>query len=456
VTETHAVVIGAGIAGLFAARVLSETHDRVTVLDRDALPPSDAPRAGAPQGRHVHAVLMKGTLVIRELFPGLVEDLVAEGVPMGDILTQARPFFGTYRMAQTPSGLASLCVSRPHLEYRIRARLADLPNVAIVAGRTAVGLTFSPDDETVTGVRTAGDAQQGEDVLTADLVVDASGRNSRTPRWLAERRFPVPPEERVHVDVAYSSCAFAMPAEVIGRDLGILVVATPANPRGGAIIDMGNDQWLVSLSGYGGAHPPVTPKGFLEFARRLPVPDIYRALLQSTPTENPVRFRIPDVTRRRYDKLTRFPKRFVVLGDAVSTFNPVYGQGMSVAALEALILRRCLQHHGDKGLARLRREITKAGSVAWTMSVNSDLRMPDVAGRRTATVRWGNAYLARLYRVAQHDATVAVAIMRVVNLIDRPVRILRPSIARRVLAGTLRSRRESIDHSLPAGADSGA
>jgi 2-polyprenyl-6-methoxyphenol hydroxylase-like FAD-dependent oxidoreductase len=441
--STRAVVIGAGIGGLFAARALSDTHDRVTVIDRDLLPPDGTARSGAPQGRHVHAMLMKGTLVIRELFPGLIEDLVAEGVPMGDILTRARPYVGAYRMAPTPSGLVGVCVSRPYLEYRIRTRLAGLPNVEILGGRRAVGLTVSPGGA-VTGVRTAEDGQ-----LTADLVVDASGRGSRTPQWLEDVGFPAPPEETVQVDIAYSSCTFVMPADVIGGDLGIAIIPTPANPRGGGLADLGNNRWLVSLYGYRGVHPPVTTDGFIEFARQLPAPDIHRALLQATPTGRPVRHRIPDATRRRYDRLTRFPTGLVVLGDAVSCFNPVYAQGMSVAAEEALILRRRWREHGAEGIGRLRHDIAKTGAVAWAMSVASDLRMPWIAGRRTARVRFGNAYLARLHRVAEHDGQVALAFMRVANLIDAPIRILRPSIVRRVVLGTLRSGRGSGVEGVP-------
>jgi 2-polyprenyl-6-methoxyphenol hydroxylase-like FAD-dependent oxidoreductase len=451
VTRTHAIVIGAGIAGLFAARVLSETHDRVTVVDRDALPGDGVARSRVPQGQHIHAVLMQGVLVIRELFPGLIEDLVAGGAPMGDILTQARTYAGAYRMAPAHSGLSAVCVSRPYLEYRIRDRLAALPNVEFMAGRTVVGLTVSPGDMAITGVRTADDGLRGLEMLTGDLVVDASGRGSQTPHWLEELGFPVPSEDRVHIDVAYSSCTFAMPADVIDRALGILVIGTPANPRGGGLIDLGNNNWLVSLSGYHGAHPPVTPDAFIDFARQLPVPDIYEALLQATPTANPVRFRVPDVVRRRYDRLARFPKGLVVLGDAVANFNPVYGQGMSVAAQEALVLRRRWQEHGDEGFDRLRKDIARTGAVAWTMSVNSDLRMPWITGRRTATVRFGNAYLARLQRVAQHDPQVALAFMRVANLIDAPARMLRPSTAWRVLIGTLHPRRAASSMLTPLG-----
>jgi 2-polyprenyl-6-methoxyphenol hydroxylase-like FAD-dependent oxidoreductase len=430
----HALVVGAGIAGLAAARVLAETYDQVTVVDRDTLPPHGGPRAGVPQGQHVHAVLMLGAAGIRELFPGLVEELVAEGVPMGDILAGARPYFGPHRLAPAPSGLLGLCVARPHLEYRIRMRLGELPNVRFVAGRTVVGLKLSPDRTAVTGVRTTNDDGSADDT-DADLVVDASGRGSRLPQWLVDVGYPSPHQERIRVDIAYTSAMFSMPADVIGGDLGVAVAASPSNPRGGALINMGNEQWLVSLNGYRDAHPPVGFDGFTAFARQLAVPDIAEALRVATPTGTPTRFRIPDATRRHYEKLTRFPAGLVVLGDAVSCFNPVYGQGMSVAIQEALVLRQRIREappHGTS-LRGIQRDIARTSAVAWTMSVSNDLRMPWIRGRRTASVRLGNAYLARLYRAASVDPVVALAFMRVANLIDPPSAILRPSIARRVL-----------------------
>ena len=439
VAASHAIVIGAGIAGLCAARVLTDTFDSVTVLDRDTLPADGQPRAGVPQGRHVHAVLVRGSRAIRDLFPGLVEDFVADGVPTGDLLANTRAYNGPYRLAPVDSGLEGIYIARPDLEHRIRERLATLPNVTITTGRTVVGLTASSG--TVTGVRTVTAGTEAPDELGADLVVDASGRGSRTPQWLTDLGYRQPPEQRVRIDINYSSCTFSMPADVIDHAHGVLVTPTPTNPRGGGLIDMGDDRWLVSLTGYRDTAPPVELDDFTEFARQLAIPDIYHALCRATPTGKPVRFRMPEAVRRRYDKLTHFPDGLVVLGDAACTFNPIYGQGMSIAAQEALVLRRHLQRHGGRRTSRLRSQIARAGAGAWMMSVNYDLRMPWVPGRRTPVVRLGNAYLALLYPVSTRDGAVARAFMRVANLVDRPAMIARPSIALRVVAGTLLHRR---------------
>ena len=429
--DTHAIVVGAGVAGLCAARVLAESFDRVTVLDRDVLPQSGDPRPGVPQGRHVHAVLVRATLAIRELFPGLIEEAAAEGMPMGDVLADSCAYLGPHRLRPAPSGLEGICISRPQLEFRLRRRLAELSNVGIAA-ESVVGLTASAGGGAVTGVRLGPERE-----LPGDLVVDASGRGSRATRWLTDLGHSAPPEQRFDVDVAYSSCTFAIPRGAVGNDLGILVVGTPRNPRGGGVVDMGGGEWLVSLAGYRGNHPPVTLDGFLDFAARLPVPDIHRALRAATPVGTPVRFRYPQAVRRHFERLPRFPDGLVIVGDAVSSFNPVYGQGMSVAALEALLLRRHLRAHGAQGLAGLRHQIAEASAVAWSMSTNNDLRMPWIPGRRPPSVRLGNAYLALLHRAARHDAHVARAFMRVANLVDGPAGIARPSIALRVLIGSL-------------------
>ena len=436
----HAIVIGAGVAGLCAARVLADAFERVTILDRDALPSSGVARSGAPQGHHVHAILVRGTTAVRELFPGLIEEMVADGVVLGDVLADSHAYLGAHRLKSAASGLTVLGVTRPRLEYSIRRRVSELPNVHVQVGHVD-GLTFS-DAAAVTGVRLRpSGAREPAPTLGADLVVDASGRGSRAVQWLTAGGYDAPAEQRLRIDLAYSSCTYAVPDGVVPAALGILVTAGPASPRGGAMSGMGNGEWLVSLSGYGRLHPPVQADAFLDFAQQLAVPDIYDVLRQARPTSAPVRYRIPETVRRRYDRLKRFPENFVVLGDAVCSFNPVYGQGMSVAADQALILGRHLQRHGAARFTELRAPIARAGDAAWTMSVNSDLRMPWIRGRRTPAVRLGNTYLRLLHRAAHHDAQVARAFMRVANLMDPMTNLARPSIAGRIVVGSLLFRR---------------
>jgi 2-polyprenyl-6-methoxyphenol hydroxylase-like FAD-dependent oxidoreductase len=431
---SHAIVVGAGVTGLLAARVLADFYERVTIMERDQVPADGGARPGVPQGRHVHALLARGVEVLGELFPGLIEELVARGAPSGDILADGRIYFDRCRFARAHSGLPGISVTRPRLEHQIRLRLVERPNVTIAQSATVVGLVATPDGRAVAGLRVANQGGTATRTHPADLVVDTSGRGSRTSQWLVELGYPAPREERIRIDVAYVTSTFAVPGDVVGRDNGIVVAGLASNPRGGAMIRTEDGHWLVSLAGYLGAHPPVTPDGFLAFAAALPVADIHRALTDATPMDRPVRYRIPDALRRRYERVQRFPERLVVLGDAVCSFNPVYGQGMSIAAQEALLLRRFLRQ-GPPRLGDLRREVARAGAVAWNMSVRSDLRMPWIEGRRTPVVRLGNAYAARLYRASRHDAVVARAFLRVANLVDPPSRIVRPGILLRVLAG---------------------
>jgi 2-polyprenyl-6-methoxyphenol hydroxylase-like FAD-dependent oxidoreductase len=426
------VVIGAGIGGLLAARVLSELYDQVTVVERDALPAEGEFRSGVPQGRHIHGLLARGGQILDRLFPGFLDGLAAQGVPTGDVLEDVRWYLEGSRLARTRSGLTGLSITRPHLEYEIRNRLATVDNVVLDGPCTVLGFETAAGADAVSGVRVARpDGEPADRVLAADLVVDASGRGSRTPQWLAAMGYLPPDEERVRVDVGYSTCWFDLPGDPLGGDIGIVVGATPTNLRGGAISRISGGRWLVSLGGYLGDHPPVTPDGFLRFAADLPVPDIYRAIRDGTPLGKPVRYRYPEARRRNYQRLARFPDGLVVLGDAACSFNPIYGQGMSVAAAQALTLSEHLRRAGP--LPRLRREVARTSSTAWKMSVGGDLRLPGIPGRRTPAVRLSNAYASRLYRAARHDPVLGSAFIRVANLVDPPRALLRPGVVLRVL-----------------------
>ena len=423
--DTHAVVIGAGIAGLCSARALAGFYDRVTVLDRDALPDRTTPRSGAPQGNHAHAVLVRGVMAVRDLFPGLVEELAAEGRPSGDVLAGARVYLGPHRLTPVRSDLEGLCVARPVLEHRMRRHLAALPPVTFAPETTVAGLVTEAGR--VTAVRLK------DRTLPADLVVDASGRGSRMPRWLDELGYGETPEERVDIDMAYSSCVFDVPPGTVDARLGVLMAPGADNPRGGSAVDLGGGHWLISLFGYRGYHPPVTPDGFVDFTARLAGPDLHRAASAGTPVGRPIRFRTPAAVRRHYERLPRFPENLVVLGDAVSSFNPVYGQGMTIAASEAVALRDHLRTRGTRDFGLLRRVNAEAGAVAWMMSNTNDLAIATIPGHRSRMVRLNNAYLARLRRVAAYDGKVARAFMRAANLVDPPLALVRPSIAYRVL-----------------------
>jgi hypothetical protein len=300
-------------------------------------------------------------------------------------------------------------------------------------------LATSPDGRRVTGARVRRRAGgSAEEVLGADLVVDATGRGSHTPSWLQALGYPRPAKEQVRIGLGYATRRYRLPPDALGGDLGMLHGTTPEHPRGGALLMLEGDQWMVTLVGILGDYPPTDPDGFLAFARSLRFLDLYEAIRDGEPLDDPVAFRFPASVRHRYERLPWFPDGLLVMGDAVCSFNPIYGQGMSVAALEALALRRHLERGTRPQPHRWFRDLARVVDVPWDIAVGGDLVFPSVQGRRTAKVWLVNAYIARLHAAAAHDASLASAFMRVAGLVARPESLLRPGIVLGVLRGSLR------------------
>jgi 2-polyprenyl-6-methoxyphenol hydroxylase-like FAD-dependent oxidoreductase len=440
--ERHAVVLGGSIAGSLAARVLSGHYARVTVVDRDELTGATGPRHAIPQGHHIHALLARGQQILDELFPGFTAGLVAEGVPIGDFGTSLSWYFNGRMIRKEETGLVCVAAGRPLLEDRVRRRVMELPNVTYREGTDIRGLTASPDRTQITGVRVQGpDPGAREEVLEADLVVDATGRGSRTPRWLAELGYPRVPEERVGMDLTYTTCDFRppLPFDPIGADIALIPVATPAMRRG-AIFARLPDRYAISLTGILGDRPPADYGGFLDYVRTLPVPEIYKAVQDAEPFGEPHTFRFPASIRRRYERLSRLPAGLLVIGDAACVFNPVYGQGMTVAAIEALVLSRHVAAGRPKAGPYFR-DLAKVIDAPWDMSAGSDLGFPGVQGRRTVKTRMGNLYIPRLLTAAVTDGELSRSFLRAAGLVDPPQALMRPSVMSRVLLPTNRGQR---------------
>jgi 2-polyprenyl-6-methoxyphenol hydroxylase-like FAD-dependent oxidoreductase len=446
----RAVVLGAGIAGLLATRVLADSYGQVTVIDRDELPDTPMHRRGVPHGRHLHALAARGQQTLEELFGGLTGELVAHGAPAGNLLTDARLYLSGHRLRQADTGLVLLCASRPFLESHIRARLRAFPNVVFLDRRDIVGLATTPDGRRVTGARVLRRADgSAEELVGADLVVDATGRGSRTPVWLDALGYPQPDKEPVRIGLGYATRTYRLPPGALGGDLAVLQAATPQHPRFGALQRLEGDRWMLTLAGILGDHPPTDPNGFLAFARSLRFPDIYEAVRDAEPLDDPVGFRFPASVRHRYERLDRFPDGLLVLGDAVASFNPIYGQGMSVAAVEALALRRHLERGIEPQPRRWFRDLAHVVDVPWDMSAGGDLVFPGVPGRRTLKGRLLNAYLTRLHAAAAHDASLASAFIRVAGLVAPPQTLLRPQVAVRVLRASLHPAAGTPGHPQP-------
>jgi len=428
-----AIVIGGSLAGLLAARVLADSYQRVTVVERDTLGGAIECRRGVPQGRHSHGLLAGGRAALEKLFPGISGQLLAAGAIPGDIIGESRWFLeGSYH-CRFSSGLIGLCMSRPFLEGMVRERVRQLPNVDFRDNREIRGLLTSPDKSRVAGV------ELGRETLSAGLVVDASGRGSRTPRWLEEMGYPKPVEERVEVALAYTTRSFRRRSEDLGGDMAIIIPPTPAGKRGGVMLAQEAGRWTVTLTSHFGAGAPADLNGFIDFARSLPAPDIYEGIRGAEPLGEAAALRFPASVRRRYENLKRFPQGYLVMGDAMSSFNPIYGQGMTVAALEAVELQGALAE-GKANLARrFFRRAAKAIDIPWSIAAGNDLRMPEATGRRTFAVKALNAYMSKLHQAAHHDPAVALAFHKVGNLLAPPRAVLDPRIAWSVLRANLRT-----------------
>ncbi|WP_354644205.1 NAD(P)/FAD-dependent oxidoreductase [Kitasatospora camelliae] len=428
----HAVVAGAGIGGLLAARVLSETYTRVSVIDRDALPADGGPRRGVPQSRHAHGMLSRGFEILEDLFPGLREDLLARGALVRDVQADVFWVNDGHRLKAAPSGLPGLMVSRPELEHYLRTRVSALPGVEFHERCEVLEPVADEARLRVTGVRALRMNAEPQ-VLETDLFVDATGRGNRGATWLRGLGYEPAPEERVDSGLVYASREYRRKPGTAVADAYIIGAQAQA-PRGGVALSAEGDRWLVTLFGMGGDVPPGDPEGYHRFAERLPAPDLHRLLVQLEPLGEPKLMRIPVSIRRRYERLDRFPQGYLVFGDALCQFNPSYGQGMTVAACEADALRECLAAGPAEDLARrFFRRAARITDVPWDMSVGGDLRFPFIEGRRTLRVRLLNRYIARLHRAAAHDALVGRTFLGVANLQEPPQRLLAPGMLLRVL-----------------------
>jgi 2-polyprenyl-6-methoxyphenol hydroxylase-like FAD-dependent oxidoreductase len=443
-TGDHAVVLGGSIAGLLAARVLADAYDHVTIVDRDELVPGSKPRRGGPQARHIHGLLARGQQVLEELFPGLTAELVEQGVPIGDALGDARLLLGGHRLARGDVGLAVLSASRPLLEDRIRARVRALPEVTFAPPSDAVGLRCSPDGRQVTGARLLRRADaSAEELIDAELVIDATGRGSRAPAWLQALGLGQPEVDRVRVDVGYVTRRYRLAHDCLEGDLACIHGHTPDRPRGGALARLEADVWMLTLFGLLGDHPPKDRDGFDAFARSLRFPDIHEAVGAAEPIDGAAAYRFQANVRRRYERMREFPDGFLVMGDAICSFNPIYGQGMTVAALQALALRDHLMPGAAPRSRRVLHALARVIDAPWEMAIGADLAVPGVDGRRTARRRIAGAYVTRLQAAAAHDPALARAFVRVTGLVDPPEALLYPAIARRVLHPRVRATRSA-------------
>lgn len=443
----HAVVVGGSIAGLTAARVLSDRFGRVTVLDRDTLPADGRTRGGVPQGGHAHALLIRGRLALEELFPELTAELVAGGaVPFDPGRDMLFSQLGALR-TRFASGLLAVSVSRGFLEYAMRRRVTALPGVRLRDQVSAVGLTGGP--ERVDGVRL-----HGGEVLAADLVVDATGRGgARTDRWLAELGCPAPAVTSVRIDVGYTTRLLRRrPDDLPDGALLYLIATPPHDKRAAAVAPIEGDRWMVTLGGYHHRHAPTDPAGFAAFADGLPDPYLAALIAKAEPVGDGAahHFRYPTARRRRFERLRRVPAGYVAVGDTICSFNPLYGQGMTLAILEAIELGRCLDRAGAASAAMVRDYYRAAGKLVdtpWQLAISSDFVYPETTGPKRPGTDLFNRYGREVVLATHTSPEVHRVMLEIQNMLAPPSLILRPGTVLRALRAARHSPVRRADRS---------
>jgi 2-polyprenyl-6-methoxyphenol hydroxylase-like FAD-dependent oxidoreductase len=441
----HAVVLGASMGGMLAARVLADFYQTVTVVERDVLPDDPTNRRGVPQGRHVHALLRRGGQIIDELFPGILNELVAAGAPVlddGD-LSKIWMSVGGHQLirvgtARDQQAMTMYVTIRPFLECHVRRRLRAVPNVTILSGLDAAEMTSSADRNRVTGVRVVNRDSGAEQELTADLVIDAMGRGAHTPNLLESLGYGRPIEDRIVMRTCYVSQPLRIPPGAVEQL--VAVGAAPGRPTGMFLLGYENDTSIFTVFGMVGHEPPGDLSGMLAFAQEYTPDHVLAAVRAAEPLGEVIRHRMPSSQWRRYDKMRRFPEGLLVCGDAICSFDPIYGQGMTVSALDAVALRDCLVRSGHDVARRYFRAAAKSIAVAWRMGAGSDLAFPEVQGRRSLSMRMTNRLADWVLTACESDAVVVEKFFRVNNLIDPPVRLMHPSFISRVAAVNLRRR----------------
>jgi len=435
----QALVVGAGMGGLTAARVLADYFEQVLVLERDKLPAQAKTRSGIPQGKHVHALLAGGQQALCELFPGFERDLVETGavaLKTGLDVLMERP--GPDDVPQRDLGFVSYAQSRPQLELNVRQRVLAQPNIELRQQCRVQAFVASEDGASVSGlIYTQADRQR--QTVDADLIVDASGRGALTLHLLESIGHALPEETTIGVNIAYATAIFEIPDDAPQDWKAVFTFPqVPEHSRGGLLMPMEGQHWILSLGGRKGEEPPADADGFMAFVRQLRTPTIYNAIQHAKRLGDIASYRFPESAYRHYERLDAFPQGLLPLGDAICRFNPVYGQGMSVAAQEARVLGHLLADRVSSpaplaGLApAFFAEVEAIMDTPWAMAAIPDFIYPETRGERPADFEQQLKVGMAMGKLAARDAAVHKLVAEVAHLL-KPRRVYQdPEIQQRL------------------------
>lgn len=432
-----ALVLGGGFAGMLVARALADFFDRVIVFERDLLADDAQPRRGVPQGPQIHQPLVGAMECLAQFFPGIPQALSAAGAAKINITTETCTFARGRWAPQRDFGLVISMQTRGLLEHVMRKQLSETSNVSTRYGRKVVGLLKK--GERIVGA-IAQDADGSEEASSADLIVDAGGRNSRVRRWLSALGYGEPRASKVNVDVRYVSCLVRIPPGLPDTHRGLRIRDAPPSPRAGTCLPVENNQWLVSLAGRFGDYPPVDVDGLVTFAEGLPAPGVAQRLRSAEITSEPASYFFPSSLHWHYEAMERFPDRLLPIGDIVMCLNPLYGQGLATAGLQVRILaeelaaRRTSRSGLDGVTASVLRRCSDALEYPWMTAAVADFEFDQTSGDRPTRLQERSRFAQALTELSDQEPEVHEVALRVQQLIDPPELLTRYGIHDRVLA----------------------
>ncbi|MFI9804854.1 NAD(P)/FAD-dependent oxidoreductase [Streptomyces sp. NPDC052301] len=438
-----AVVLGGSHAGMLAARALAEFADRVVVVERDVLPRGAEPRKGLPQARHAHMLWSGGVRAVADLLPGIVDALGAAGARRHPVTTGVVALSAQGWFRRWPESHHVILAGRDLLDATIRAQVLADERIELVDRAEALGLTGTGAAVTGVRIRVHDDSER---TLPADLVVDATGRGSRTPRWLTELGLPAPECREIDPGLVYASRLYLAPEAA--RD-GFPVVNLQPDPRcggpgrSGFLLPVENGRWIVTLAGTRGGEPSAANDDFVRFAREELRHPLMGELLEHAEPLSDVSVTRSTVNRRHfYERMPAWPENFAVLGDALAVFNPVYGHGLAAAAQGAVLLRNVIRRHGwgTPGLARrIQRAAARPVRAAWDLALGQDVFYPGATEHGpTLRDRLLSAYVGRLLYTATGNGRIARRVTDVTSLERGAGVLLSPSMLLAAAVGPLK------------------
>jgi 2-polyprenyl-6-methoxyphenol hydroxylase-like FAD-dependent oxidoreductase len=434
--RNNVIILGGSFAGLMTAKALSTHYQQVTIIEKDKVHRHPEARKGQPHTQHLHGLLPCALNILNDYFPGFYDDVTANGGVINDLGTSMNWFTHGGFKKNVFLGITGISLSRPLLEHIVRERVLALPNVTLLDNTVAKEFLTSDDKQRVTGVL-IDDKKNGEATrYDADLVIDCTGRGSQTPKWLKQIGYDEVPTTEVKIDVTYTTRVYKRdPEDVRGRWWIACTPEAPKERRNGAAFPIEGNKWIVSVGGWHGEKAATDEKEFLAFLKTLPNNNIYDIASTCEPISDIIQYKYPVSIRRNYEKMDRFPLGLLVLGDAASSFNPVYGQGISSTCLQAVALDKLLgEQVKEQQLAKtFFKRTLKTKDKLWQMSTDEDFRFPETTGARPFGIRLSNKFVSQLHRATNSDETVCKAFLRVMGLLDSPTKLLYPRMMWRIL-----------------------